>query len=566
MNKRKHGIGFLFLSVLLVSVSGILFLNEGEAKTEDKVENKTEEKTWSLPELPSKLVDNDELYQTFDDTAVEKIYITALPSGSDEAVGLDELHSQVNLTNDMYYNDSQDPFTHVYLSKEPVQVPINQTPNGTLELRGQSSRIAPQKSYKVKLSDEAEPWNGFKILNLNKHFYEGLRIGNKLSFDYQQQIPDMISYRTKFVELYIRDLSTLNTQEEYQSYGIFTFIEQPNKEFLKEHGLDPQGHFYKAEFFEFHRYEEAIKVKEDPEYSYEAFESILETRGNDDRSKLIEMLEAVNDYSRDINEVVEQYFDEANMLSWLATNILFNNYDTSSRNFMLYSANNSSKWYFISWDCDKGWKTEKKGEDSWEFGLANYWGMALFNRYFRYPENVQKLTNKMEELSEIITPEATQRLIDGYTEQIVDILYSGPDATYMAISKEEYLLQAQALYEMSEKNKQWYYEDLERPMPFYLYDYTQEDTLLRFEWESSFDVQGDEITYDLLISDTPEFEEIIYQETELAYPGIEIPLLPQGEYYWRIVARDSSGHWRYTFDDYIEEGKKYLGVWKFKVE
>ena len=53
-----------------------------------------------------------------------------------------------------------------------------------------------------------------------------------------------------------------------------------------------------------------------------------------------------------VNQVLEQYFDEENIVYWMAFQILTGNVDTQSRNMYLYSPQNSDTWYFIDWDND----------------------------------------------------------------------------------------------------------------------------------------------------------------------------------------------------------------------
>lgn len=64
------------------------------------------------------------------------------------------------------------------------------------------------------------------------------------------------------------------------------------------------------------------------------------------------MLDDVNDYSVSIDDIMDKWFCEDNLFSWLAFHILMGNIDTQSRNVFLYSPLNSSTWYFISWDND----------------------------------------------------------------------------------------------------------------------------------------------------------------------------------------------------------------------
>lgn len=50
--------------------------------------------------------------------------------------------------------------------------------------------------------------------------------------------------------------------------------------------------------FDFHRYEDTIKLADDPDYNQANFEGMLEIKGDSDHTKLIEMLDALNDESQ----------------------------------------------------------------------------------------------------------------------------------------------------------------------------------------------------------------------------------------------------------------------------
>ena len=205
--------------------------------------------------------------------------------------------------------------------------------NATVEIRGASASAADQKSYKIELHKSSERWRGQQTIVLNKHIYDYTRVRNKLNFDLIKQIPDMVSLRTQFVHLYVKDETTESAQSTFVDYGLFTQIEQPNRDFLENHHLDPDGQLYKATLFEFHRYPDAIRAANDPLYNEEAFSKILEIKGSHDHSKLIEMLEDVNNYSIPIQTTFEKYFDADNYFTWMAYNILVGNVDTQSQNF-----------------------------------------------------------------------------------------------------------------------------------------------------------------------------------------------------------------------------------------
>ena len=75
---------------------------------------------------------------------------------------------------------------------------------------------------------------------------------------------------------------------------------------------------------------------------------LIEIKGNDDHSKLIAMLDELNDYSIPITQIMDRWFCRENLFSWMAFHILMGNVDTQSRNVFLYSPLNSDTFYFIS--------------------------------------------------------------------------------------------------------------------------------------------------------------------------------------------------------------------------
>ncbi|GIQ65771.1 hypothetical protein PACILC2_43390 [Paenibacillus cisolokensis] len=214
--------------------------------------------------------------------------------------------------------------------------------NAKISIRGNTARYAPQRSYKIRLNKQAGLWRDQRTLNLNKHYDDPSRIRNKLSYDIFETLPDIASLRTQFVHLYVKDLTDKNgAAAGFADYGLYTHVEQPNKMFLKNHWLDPNGQLYKAVMFEFFRYPESLKSQSDPDYDKAAFEQVLEIEGREDHDKLLAMLDDVNDMSIPIRDVIDRHFDLDNYLTWLAANILMDNMDTDAQNYLLYSPLNS---------------------------------------------------------------------------------------------------------------------------------------------------------------------------------------------------------------------------------
>lgn len=99
-----------------------------------------------------------------------------------------------------------------------------------------------------------------------------------MSYDLLKTIPGAFSARTQFVRLYVKDLTEGDKNAQFEDYGLYTQVEQINKTYLRNHGLDEFGQLYKATMFEFLNYD-AIKLSDDPSFDREAFEEYSGDKG-----------------------------------------------------------------------------------------------------------------------------------------------------------------------------------------------------------------------------------------------------------------------------------------------
>ena len=456
----------------------------------------------------------------------------------------------------------------------PDEVGYDETvPNAIIKIRGQTSSEREQKNYKIELKEGKGEWRGQRTINLNKHVSEGTRFRNKLAYDLMKEVPQMMAARTQFVHLYVKD-ETEGGNGVFEDYGLYTQVEQINGRYLKAHGLDNNGHLYKNEFFEFYRYEDAIKLITDPTYDLNAFETYLEVKGNTDHSKLIEMLEDVNDYSIPIEETVEKWFDTENLFYWMGFQILMGNEDTNARNYFLYSPLNVDKFYFISWDNDASLTAMEDvmvGRNgfagSWEAGISNYWGNVLFQRMYKLEEYRNGLTQAIETLyTEYLTAEKVTELIQLYKPVVKPYVYSMPDLMYAPITSEQYETVTDSMAGEIEDNYQAYLESLEKPMPFFIAVPSVENGRLQITWDASYDFDNENITYSVEIASDYLFQNMLYSQQNIRVPSVEINPLPEGQYFVRIRSTNESGRTQDSFDYYVlDGGSKVYGTKCFYV-
>lgn len=445
--------------------------------------------------------------------------------------------------------------------------------NATIEQRGNSVRRSDLKSYKIRLENGAELWNGKSIINLNKHPFDHTRVRNKLTFDYVKLIPDLVSMDTQFVRLYVKDLTAVPQAEEFVDYGLFTHVEQPSKNFRRKNGLDEDGYLYKAIDFEFHRYPDKLKNQNDPEFNKSDFDSVLRIKGREYHEKLLTMLDDVNNEALDFDDVFHTYFDQDNFLTWIAVNLLIGNLDTSGNNFYLYSSRYSDKWEFIPWDYDKAWNYDWHWERDptsihpTREGLSLYWGWPLAKRYFRNQDHVQALNEKMDEILAIMTEEQTMKFLDEYKPIVKPLIMQQPDVKLLPEDLDRFDQEYEWLAQVPQENFKKYKKNIEKPMPVFMGGPWIEGDQMTFTWDESYDLQGDEIYYDLSVSESPEFTSLVHQEEGLQETQWTMELLPQGEYYWKVIISDGEGHEQIAFESFVSDsGRFYHGVKQFSLE
>lgn len=526
------------------------------------------------------LVDDASLYKEYDPVQPVYFYITVV--GGNAADQTDNTLEQVNS-----YRNLQG-MTNVQKIKTEIifQVGDETGPlpgdvgfdalgsNATMNVRGRTSTYYPQKSYRIDLFDTAGLWRGQRAIAINKHPGDNTRLRNMLYFELLQDVPGLTSLRTQFVHVYVNDRTDPAGLDEFIDFGLYTQVELPNGRYLRNHGLSRDGNLYKANLSEMFRYEDRLRLATDPQYDPAAFGEILEPKTTEDHSKLLEMLDAVNDYSIPIEQVTEQYFNIDNLTSYLAFNILLFNPDSNAQNYLLYSPVNSDTWYYICWDGDGALSAYEDEllqnawiESPWTRGISNYWGVVLFNRLLRTPSFREAVVDKVELLRKQITPERIAGLIEKYRVVVDRFTLTMPDALHMGIPRD----QLELIYQNTPYDTDRAYENfiasLTKPMPFYLGNALVQDAQLSLTWDASFDFNSEFIRYDVQVATDWSFSEetIVYESKGQLLTQASAPLPKPGVYYWRAVAKNESGQTQVAFDQVTTDTGAHGGMLRIEV-
>lgn len=516
------------------------------------------------------LRDKDELYEVYDDSGIVTMYLTVSRGNSSE--NTDHSWAEINTYSVYDYADMGVARYQVMglLQAGDEDGPVagevgygEEAPNATVQVRGQTSSGYTQKNYKVELKKGKGTWRQQRAIALNKHMAEGMRFRNKMAYDLIRGIPQMMGLHTQFVHLWVCD-QTEKSNDAFEDYGLFTQVEQLNKTALKAHGLDKNGHLYKVNNFEFYRYEDTIKLADDPDYNQANFEGMLEIKGDSDHTKLIEMLDALNDESQKIDDVLDTYFDTENLVYWLAFQILTGNCDTQNRNCYLYSPLNSNTWYFLDWDNDgmlRKLELSLKGFSdyaSWERGVSNYWGNVLFNRALRSKSFRSELDRAVKDLRSYLTEERLAKMIKHYREVTESLVFASPDIDNLPVTKDQYEQIAAAIPSEIEENYKSYRESYKKPMPFYIGVPQIDNGKLRMNWDAAYDFEARDIRYTVELARDYAISDVLFKAEDVLLPEVTCDAPGVGQYFVRVRATSSDGYTQDAFDCYVtDDGKQY---------
>ncbi len=506
------------------------------------------------------------------DSDIYDVYISVFPTKNDAGEMIDLSAFALHSARDHSYNPVLNCNVQI-LSEGQKPDPLLDLDhkNATIRVRGNSSRGASYKSYKVKLEEEAGTFLGQKNLNINKHAGDVSKISTKLQTDLLAHMDDIASYRTYYMRLWIRDASLPEEEQEFVYYGLYTEIEQPNKTYLETRGLSSNAVMYKASDFSF-ALNDALRNVDDPAYSEEEFETVLSIREGSNHEKLLAMLADVNDPARDFGEIFETYFDEDNYLTWLAFNLLMGNEDIINHNYIIYSPENALSWYFIPWDFDGAlrfgeYRSSFSQPDSLR-GIQTLNTGILHRRYFRLEGSIEKLDDKMRELLDtVVTQERVDGLIDSYKPVLEKTMPLYPDIDLLDMSPAELIPYIDGMYDGILDNYDAFRRALEYPAPMFVsMPEVRSDGTIRFAWDASYSYQGRPITYNVRVYEDPRMQDLVFEQTGIEQTEcISAQSLPEGTYYLKVTAVDSQGNEQFSLEHVDGDNLFVFGTLEFEI-
>jgi len=573
--KKKWLPGFLLLTVLAMLFGGCRGRGEGvsnELVSPDETYGKTGSSAGDYH-----LEDKASLYKEQDDEEVVTMYLTV--GKGNETDGTDHAWTEVNeYSLDYYEENNLEPYKcEAVLQAGDENGPVEgefgygeRTANATVGLRGKGASAKPQKSYRINIKEGKGKWENQKAVILNKHAGDPLRFRNKLAYSLMQEIPWMISARTRFVHLYVKD-KTEGENGLFRDYGLFTSVEQINRTYLKQHGFDGEGQLYKAENFDWERHEDSILLAADENFDAKEFERYLEIKGSGDHTKLCRLLDRVNDGTIPVRETVEQCFDKENLFYWMAFHILTGNGDVG--NYYLYSPQALDRWYLISWDNDKIFDEgyEKLKDENYspsrKQGIFTFVNASLYRRILKDKSCRAELTEAVETLkNSYLTREKITEKAEAFQKLVKPYVYRLPDKMYAGVTAENYDILVEGIAQEAEQNYAAFLKSMEQPWPFHILEPQKKGSALFLRWGESYVFQEQELTYSLELAQSPSFTEKLVYEEALKETQYKLDLPSPGQYFIRVRAQAGKENTQDACEYYLtEQGRRIDGTQCFYV-
>lgn len=476
---------------------------------------------------------------TVDDTALAAIALTTR-AGAGSA-------SFADLDQDTDGNDATSPEVQARFA-----APGHAGADAAVTVRGGKAARAGAKSLKIQLAKGAPDYRGADEILLNKNLRDLSAVRDRLGHALLASVPEVPTPYSWFASL-----TTDGTDR-----GLFTQIERVDKGFLKRLGLDGEGYLYQADDFEFRKHGGDVGLASAAGYVQDKFEDHLEIEGIADHVKLVAMLDALDDKDLAIDDVIATHFDRANLLTWLAVNVLTERLDGAVDGYWLQAARDAGPWkvFADSYETGFGWHDQPSTAEPraslprWQEGPAAWWRSRLVSRFLQNPANVQALLTRIEVLAAgPFAPGSIQTLLTAWKPQVAPHLAATPgwEAEYDR-------LPGTAAASLTR-----FKAAMGRPMP--PGDLKDAATATagqwKFSWDASYDLQGDKLTYDLTIARDPGLTDVVSAKPGLTETEATLAL-PSGTYYWTVVAKDAGGEWQSALGNFKDNatGKSYPGV------
>jgi hypothetical protein len=233
--------------------------------------------------------------------------------------------------------------------------------NVGFRLRGNTSRVVPKKSFKIKFNHFGSPkFYGLSDMNLNGEHNDPSLIRAKLTWDIFRMV-GLEGSRSNHVRLYINGT--------YR--GLYIHVEHTDNDYLRIRNKDTNGQLIKCNY----GVDLVYRGDEISAYRQEVYEA-ANNKSAPDYSRLPEFLKILNTPSDpDFQCKLDAVFDVDDFLKRLAVEILTGHWDNpvyNKNNAYLYFNPSKGKWELLSYDVDNTYGIDWFGID-WSMRYLYSW-------------------------------------------------------------------------------------------------------------------------------------------------------------------------------------------------
>ncbi len=275
-----------------------------------------------------------------------------------------------------------------------TQMDTTLTSNVGVRLRGNTSRYAEKKSFKIDFREfGGKKFFEYKKFNLKANVNDPSLIREALSLQQYREL-DIPAARTHHVKLYIN--------EEFM--GVYLNVEQVDDVFLTMRYRHSSGYMYKCNWGA--NLSAASQVMDAV-----MFESEI-NKGSDTRAEMSHFVQVLNSASdASFATEIEQVFNVDLYLRQLAIEALLGHWDGYSynqNNFYVYYNGQTGKVEFLPYDVDNTWGIDWVGQD---------WAKYDLNAWY-YPGQPRPLTTR------ILSVPAYFEKYKGYLKEVIETTFN----------------------------------------------------------------------------------------------------------------------------------------------
>ena len=173
----------------------------------------------------------------------------------------------------------------------------------------------------------------------------------------------------------------------------------------------------------------------------------------------------------------------------------------------------------------------------------------------------------MENMVKLLSEEEVQKVLDLYRPVMLGAVTTQPDVGHLYSTVDELITEYDGLSGIPEQNYARFLDTLEKPMPIFIGEPAKGEDGFDLQWDASYDLQGDALTYTVLVGRDPWITTPVIRQEGLMQTATRFSLNNPGRYYVRILIEDQKGNRQYAFDNFEdEEGVVHSGVREFFVE